>query len=1073
MANVLLNSNDQDYNISNDNDVIFGQAGGNETINIQTGVTGIVLDQNVEGVTFAGNVADFTYQQQGNQLLVYSGTDLVATVPVQVDENGSQLTFTDGTFTAEFGEGAVLELGGTEVPSDAPGAVEPGEDPGDDPGDDPGTPGETIELTTADDVVGLDAEEGFVTTENDDTIEGVSSSLTSTRTLNADDIIDGGDGEDTLAVDVQGNFTGFSVDGGMENVEIVELTNNGSIGRTFNTTGITGAEAYNIDATGAAVNLADLMTSDAEFSVSNQATGTMTVSFDTESDVQDNTDDAMSLVLTDVGTETADATFTINDIEELTVEAVGENYAAFAANDTVDMIVTGAGDLEISQVSTALATFDAATAEGDLVVDLTNTVATITAAALGSGDDELTIATEDVQINGELSGGPGADTLVLTGDGTEDTLAYNMGGFDTVSLGDVGVDLLFSGTNVSGIETIEISDDLNNDVSFANMGSADLAFELGEQTNTVEVTSNNSGTATVNMTASDDAVDDETYEDVDTEITANSASGLFVDVNQYLNFTGTLNANGASSVEVDVDGTLTGAVISATSATGGTLETGADASTMDLVAGSLTDLTVTAGGDLDIDVAATDLTSLESLIVDTSGIFQFSNGTNDLESIATVELSGSGADAEVDFTGVTLGDGATNDYPMTITASGLRGGLTFDDIDVAAGQDITIDLENFTGVLANAGTGIGSNTAGRNVTISTDGAARATTFGTIDATGTVDITAGSLGTFTVGAITADDVIIDAWSNLGTVAYGVVTAEDSVTFTGSEVQTNTLTITASATSTTLDVELNSGVQDDTYQIDGGAAQTEITITGESAGGTDTLTVNSATGGAEDVTVDASGLSGIEATINGGTDVNTLTGGDADDTLVTGGGSDVLTGNDGDDTFEITGGQSVGEDGVEITDFESAGDLIRIDTTASIVISTGGPTSSSLGALVLGIGTTGGGTARAGGVATGTLGALVAAGNGGAANAGEYVSGASATAALVGLTFSTLANSTISLLFLDTDGTDQGLYLIQGEATGTDTANTGATITITAVSLTNTVNVVLVGSNDIVAGDITFI
>lgn len=45
-----------------------------------------------------------------------------------------------------------------------------------------------------------------------------------------------------LAVDVQGNFGGFSDTGGLQNVETVALTNTGSIARTFNATGVEGVE---------------------------------------------------------------------------------------------------------------------------------------------------------------------------------------------------------------------------------------------------------------------------------------------------------------------------------------------------------------------------------------------------------------------------------------------------------------------------------------------------------------------------------------------------------------------------------------------------------------------------------------------------------------------------------------------------------------------------------------------------------------------------------------------------------------------------------------------------------------
>lgn len=85
--------------------------------------------------------------------------------------------------------------------------------------------GQTFMLTQ-----GAETVEG---TDGDDTIEGVVSSLASARTLDAGDVIDGGAGDDTLKVDLQSNFAGFTGEGFLKNVEVVELTNSGTIAREF------------------------------------------------------------------------------------------------------------------------------------------------------------------------------------------------------------------------------------------------------------------------------------------------------------------------------------------------------------------------------------------------------------------------------------------------------------------------------------------------------------------------------------------------------------------------------------------------------------------------------------------------------------------------------------------------------------------------------------------------------------------------------------------------------------------------------------------------------------------------
>jgi hypothetical protein len=124
-----------------------------------------------------------------------------------------------------------------------------------------GMEGETIELTTDTDVVGPEVENAdFQTSDADDIIEAVSATLSSAKTLNADDSIDGGEGYDTLSVEMQGNFGGFSEDGGVVNVENIDLTSASSIGRTFDATGVEGAEKYTLDATEGALSLKDLAT---------------------------------------------------------------------------------------------------------------------------------------------------------------------------------------------------------------------------------------------------------------------------------------------------------------------------------------------------------------------------------------------------------------------------------------------------------------------------------------------------------------------------------------------------------------------------------------------------------------------------------------------------------------------------------------------------------------------------------------------------------------------------------------------------------------------------------------------
>ena len=123
MATIFLDPDESGFRVINNNSTILGQTGSEHVI-VEAGVTGLTLDQNIERVDFSGNVSDFTFQQQGNQLLVYSSGNLTATVPLQSDSNGSQVVFNDGSVEATL-SGGVMSLGGSTVGTTA-GAVVPG-----------------------------------------------------------------------------------------------------------------------------------------------------------------------------------------------------------------------------------------------------------------------------------------------------------------------------------------------------------------------------------------------------------------------------------------------------------------------------------------------------------------------------------------------------------------------------------------------------------------------------------------------------------------------------------------------------------------------------------------------------------------------------------------------------------------------------------------------------------------------------------------------------------------------------------------------------------------------------------
>ncbi len=93
---------------------VFG-ATGTETVILNSGTTGVTVDQNIERVDLPGAFSAFQYQQGGNRLLIYSGATLLATVPLQGDSDGTQIVASNGSASAKLANTGVMSLGGATV----------------------------------------------------------------------------------------------------------------------------------------------------------------------------------------------------------------------------------------------------------------------------------------------------------------------------------------------------------------------------------------------------------------------------------------------------------------------------------------------------------------------------------------------------------------------------------------------------------------------------------------------------------------------------------------------------------------------------------------------------------------------------------------------------------------------------------------------------------------------------------------------------------------------------------------------------------------------------------------------
>lgn len=117
MAKVYFDSTDTALTVNNSDVFVYGN-NGDQTITVISGVTGLTADQDIEKVVFAGASSDYTYQQVGNQIKVYIGGALLASIPVQGDSTGTQLAFSDGVTNAVLANG-VITLGGKALSSTA------------------------------------------------------------------------------------------------------------------------------------------------------------------------------------------------------------------------------------------------------------------------------------------------------------------------------------------------------------------------------------------------------------------------------------------------------------------------------------------------------------------------------------------------------------------------------------------------------------------------------------------------------------------------------------------------------------------------------------------------------------------------------------------------------------------------------------------------------------------------------------------------------------------------------------------------------------------------------------------
>ena len=470
------------------------------------------------------------------------------------------------------------------------------------------------------------------------------------------------------------------------------------------------------------------------------------------------------------------------------------------------------------------------------------------------------------------------------------------------------------------------------------------------------------------------------------DVAVNVASGLGSDgKTEMTSFGGTLTANKAQSFTVNAEGLLKASTFNVDAASS-VLVDAAQGSTgvVKIQASKATDVSITAGSAMDITGSSFSSAQNVTLAANKG----YLSGGVALDAVNQLTLSG--ADAASQITLGVLGS-STQEYGITVDASGLKGGLALGNTDAGTG-DVALNLAGMTGAAAV------DTVEGNNVTIH---AAQlgTTTVGAITATGDVNIdamgvlggnataaafTAGAIAAdkaitvnfdgssdMTFGALTADTVNLDASGYLGAItdsngavvdaAIGTITA-DTVVIKGSEIGANTFGSAANAGNfitadtltytggldvdtvyltskgaDTMNVSLDTGAGDDVVGLTAINSTTKITVTGDMGGNNgDDITVHSSAS-INGININLSGLTGYSTSeLSAKAAGSALVGGSGVDSLTVGGATAAsakgvleysMTGGAGIDTFNVVAAVTKGINHVTITDYESGIDILK--------------------------------------------------------------------------------------------------------------------------------------------------
>jgi hypothetical protein len=802
---------------------VFGSTG-TEKVVVNSGVTGVVVDANVERVDLPGASSAYTFQQAGNQLKVFSGATVVATIPLQDDTDGTQVVFTNGSVSAKVGATG-LTLGGATVPSTAAAAVTPttidatvtsgsGSSTGGT------TTGQTFSLTTATETKAL--------TTGNDTVDGA----TVANSADGDNIVDSLNTDSDVAnitltkapttgpvfanvekINLALNYFDPSFDASKvtNGTIVVSTAQEGNSKATFTGVGTNGVKFE----VGTGINTLTVNgTTSASDSTSIKLAGgnsTLTVGTTTllETVALNSAGSAANVVT--LTNSTSAETFSVTGSQDLTLKATATNLAGDTLTKAMD-----SGKTVAVQLTALAATADLKAVAAD------SFSTTSTSTALGANTLTFAAGTTNLTINGTDQLDNAASVLAATGTGTTDVLNLTLAAdqanvdtstFETVNLNYTGstVDLslatLKGGTVTSAVSNYVLTGARNVTLTSVTGKSANLSGLTGTSTATVTSANTTSGIS-VTTTGNNDTINLSSLTTGKGTVVAGAGNDTITGGagDDSVNAGAGNDSITASAGNDSVDGGDGNDIIN-TGAGSNFVLGGAGDDTINLTTG--TDAVVAGAGNDTVTVSGANLTSADTLVggdgTDTvsittavlgaatafdnvSGFENISFAALGANTVTAVDsLIASGATLTVDFatpTGIVTWNGSAEtdgNLKLTVAASNFAHVVT----GGAGADNITIGVST-TAVSVAGGAGADTIAVSGAAAHSVKGGAGADTIdmgtsvaGVIQLASITDSTTGSADAISNYTLTSEKVDLSAITNFTTTVASNVTASLSV------------------------------------------------------------------------------------------------------------------------------------------------------------------------------------------------------------------------------------------------------------------------------------------------------